>query len=288
MKLQQTTSTRKGFTLIEILVVIAIIAVLLGLLLTAIMPIFGKGPEAQARKELGQLGTSIATFQREMKVLKMPSRLLLKEDGNYASGIAAQDQYLVNDSVKFLKDMFPNCKFSLGVDWNGNGVIDQGYVILDGSQCLVFLLGGINGTRGFSSDLANPVPAPGRKDLLGPFYQFENTRLIGAPFPRYNDPWGTPYAYFSNYGKPDGYNRYGIPGVGGAFSDCSGLGVQPYIQSIDINNIPHYYNSDSFQLISAGADLTFGPGGLWGPNWPIPDATRDDMSNFSTGKLGAP
>jgi prepilin-type N-terminal cleavage/methylation domain-containing protein len=289
MKLHRhPASTRKGFNLIELLVVIAIIAILVGLLLSGVIPIFGKGPETKARKEISSLATSVATFQREMRISRLPSRLLLKEDGNYASGIAPQDVALAQDSVKYLKDLFPGIIMSGGIDWNGDGVIDgpTTYYILDGSQCLVFLLGGINGTQGFSSDTRHPASVAGRQDKLGPFYQFENTRLQGQPFPRYIDPWESqPYAYFSNYGKPNGYNRYGFPGVGGAVSDCGS--VTPYYSGV-VSGLPQYYNADSFQIISAGADKAFGPGGLWGPGASFPDATRDDMSNFSTSKLGSP
>ena len=43
---------RAGMTLIEILVVIAIIAILAGLLLAAVVGVFSKGYEAQARSEM--------------------------------------------------------------------------------------------------------------------------------------------------------------------------------------------------------------------------------------------
>src|SRR5258708_2126708 len=132
MKLQeQVTSTRKGFTLIELLVVIAIIAVLLGMLLVAIMPMFNKGPEVTARKDISLLSTKVAEFQSDRTVGHLPSRLLLKEDGNYGAGIAAQDAVLASESSKYLKKIFPGL---IGPqDWNGDGGIDGAtkYYILD-------------------------------------------------------------------------------------------------------------------------------------------------------------
>ncbi len=300
MKLHEpSNAARKGFTLIELLVVIAIIAVLLGMLIVAVAPIFSKGPEVRARKEISAMSTAIITFDRD-RGKTLPSRLLLKEDGDYANGIAAADQALATYSADYLKKIFPDMKHKTSYDWNGNGTIDasevgmdwnqngkidSGYVILDGSQCLVFLLGGPGGQKGFSTNPRNPLDYASRKERIGAFYQFETARLTGGPFPKYNDPWDTPYAFFSAYGKQNGYNRYGIPGpsVG---SDCAGL--EPYYSSVTAAGLRTYYNSDTFQIVTAGADKTFGPGGLWGPTVAVPDAARDDMANFHSAKLGSP
>jgi prepilin-type N-terminal cleavage/methylation domain-containing protein len=305
MKLHEpATAPRKGYTLIELLVVIAIITILVGMLLAGVMGVFSRGPETKARKDMTLLANAIASFQRDRTVDFLPSRLLLMENGNYA-GVTGQDAQLAKDSALYLAKVFPNYKRSAGIDWNGNGQIDAGYVVLDGSQCIVFLLGGINGTRGFSSNTADPAnflvdpnnPAAGlRKDKIGPFFPFDTGRLTSSDpasplydqfYPRFFDAWGTNvYAYFSNYNKDNGYNRYGNPG-GTVLSDCAILGVEPYYSSVDKNGMRTYYNPRSFQIIAAGKDGKFGPGGLWISGAGGPVNTQDDMSNFHSAKLGS-
>ena len=114
------------------------------------------------------------------------------------------------------------------------------------------------GRLGFSSKPGQPTAVGG--DRLGPFYQqFQGSRLQkGANgFFSYLDPYGTPYAYFSSYKCPNGYNRYGG-------SDC--VGVAPYLRT---TSPLAFWNESSFQIISAGPDKTFGVGGvLWGSNNP--------------------
>src|SRR5262249_22999276 len=93
---------------------------------------------------------------------------------------------------------------------------------------------------------------------------------------------GQPYAYFSSYGRDDGYNKYGT-------SDCACLGVEPYWFSFpESPNRRRYYASGflcSHQVISAGADGIFGPGGRWEPKTAMPAAARDDQANFTRGEL---
>jgi hypothetical protein len=58
---------------------------------------------------------------------------------------------------------------------------------------------------------------------------------------------------------------------------------------VDVNgNATAYWNPNSFQIISAGKDQAFGPGGLWGTNNPASGPGADDISNFSSSKLGSP
>jgi general secretion pathway protein G len=111
------------------------------------------------------------------------------------------------------------------------------------------------------------------------------TGLVGAPntfnnvFPSYFDQFGAkPFAYFSSYKGTNGYNRDFVanppapppPWSTGPWCDCHGLGVWPYAQAnITPSTLPGstlsltpitFANSDTFQLISAGPDKTFGPG----------------------------
>jgi hypothetical protein len=250
------------------------------------------GPvDQQTFHDLTRLDNALATFRGTFG-FDAPSRLKLSETGNYNDAVA-----LDRDSLACLKKLWPRLDFKDGIDWNGDGRIDPpekgGDVVLEGDQCLVFFLGGVPGTRargvtvqGFSTNPRDPVRPGG--DRLPPLYEFDADGLVcvhGNRFPSYADSWGTPLAYFSSYGRRDGYNRYGT-------TDCPALGVWPYAQALDPT--PRYLNPNTWQLVSAGPDRKFGrgtvlPGGrTWTPATAdqIEPAGRDDWSDFSDRPLG--
>src|SRR5262249_38105214 len=133
-------------------------------------------------------------------------------------------QQLDVDSLAFMKHMFPRCDTTwatTGINWLPNLNQSPNGVTLEGEECLVFFLGGVqtnaggtNGCLGFSTTPTSPMDTSDPKNRIGPFAQFQSTRLVmgpsGAAF-MYNDPYGTPYAFFSSYKTRNGYNRYGTP-----------------------------------------------------------------------------
>jgi prepilin-type N-terminal cleavage/methylation domain-containing protein len=302
MKLNDRKSPRLGFTLVELLVVMAIIAILVSLTAAAVMKILAKRPEVLRRSEISQLGPDISQFKAKFNVDYMPSRFALRSNiTQYSQPANPNPDKLDVDSLSLLRKMFGD---RVGFDASGNviplawggydvtgptplplTIPDGQRVILTGDQCLVFFLGGITSVssgnpptvdcQGFSSAQRNPTALGG--DRIPPFFKFVQKRLVkGANgFYSYNDPYGVPYAYFSAYlGVGTSYNRYGS-------SDCSNLNVSPYSTATG-----KYYNEKSFQIISAGPDQAFGPGGKWTPG-AVSGPTADDMSNFSETVLGA-
>ncbi|HZT83507.1 MAG TPA: type II secretion system protein [Gemmataceae bacterium] len=287
---------RPGFTLIELLVVIAIIAVLVALTVPAVQKVRQAAIRAKVANDISQLSNAIGAFESHFNVGPPPSRIKLSETGNYDLSLNANGQpnnRLDVDSLAYLKKMFPKMQFP--VDWNGSGQIEApnagGDVVLEGDQCLVFFLGGIptrnpNGCLGFSTNPRNPAALSSPGDRIGPFYEFKGNRLAdlkGNGFFSYIDAWekgtpGQPYAYFSSYKAAGGYNRYGT-------SDCPKLGVAPYAESL--TPTVRYYNNQSFQIICAGADGVFGPGGALPPGMGAPPPGNDDQSNFRQSILGA-
>ncbi len=324
MKLRQTrTVSRGGFTLVELLVVIAIIAILVSLTAAAVMKLMGKGPEAQNRNDLNQLAIALGNFKAQFGAFP-PSRCRIcsRKNQYFQSGQPATQDKIDADSIQFLQMMFPRLgESNLWMNPNNNGQngngIDWGWgpqavVDLEGEQCLVFFLGGYptggggqNGCLGWSSDPVNPANPAGPRLQGSPFYDFKSDRLVAITTPLLNnpnasnlpafvyldaygkqtDPKSKPFAYFSSYKSLNGYNRYGS-------SDCASLGVSPYfISASNINGqlVVRYHNPDTFQLISAGEDKVFGPGGQWtaGTGMNTPVNGRDDITNFHPRMLGA-
>jgi prepilin-type N-terminal cleavage/methylation domain-containing protein len=283
---------RLGFTIVEVLLVVAIIAVLGGLIVSFIFRMGSKGKEVQTTDEIRQLEAAVENFKSYYKVTYVPSHILLREDGNYQVGGV---DTLEADSLKYLKRVWPNLKFPVDID--GDGKFD-GIWELEGDQCLVFFLGGMQSfdgnvpaCLGFSTDRTNPWNRNPNIPRREPFFEFKTNRLIFArsmpgrellqsrgPFFTYLDPYGesngqgqwqsgSPFAYISSYGVRNGYNRYYQPKqnwVRG--TDCGnidgkdGHGVWPYAEAIDANGNVRYVNPSSFQIISAGGDTKFGIG----------------------------
>jgi prepilin-type N-terminal cleavage/methylation domain-containing protein len=301
MRLHRSRPPRRGgFTLIELLVVIAIIAILISLTTASVFWVFVKMDEVKTRTELNQMQSAVKQFESDFNISKPPpGRLMLDESGvydaaaypGYANFTPAQQaalQRVALDSKNYIRSVWPRIQYP--IDWNGDNVRDpntgalipNSIVILEGQQSLVFWLGGVvvNGTpTGFSTDTTNPVRQGGNRK--GPYFQFDPRRLqaAGGGFPQYLDPYGAlPYAYFSS-GK--GQNHYGdYADIG---YDCPSLGVSPYFDTAG-----HYHHPDTFQIISAGRNKQFGPGGQWSPSTgaAIGPAGRDDISNFYDKLMG--
>src|SRR5947209_2788112 len=80
---QPNWPVRSGFTLIEMLVVIAIIAILLSLTAAAVMRARLKAEEVQNRHNISQLSTAIQAFTSKTGIAYIPSMVVLREDGRY-------------------------------------------------------------------------------------------------------------------------------------------------------------------------------------------------------------
>jgi len=291
------TSSRRAFTLVEMLVVVVILGILVSLITGAVIRALAVARRTGNRTEISQLNAAVETFKTFYKVDYIPSRIVLCETlTNYTTGPNAGTQ-LYQESYQYLLRLWPRLGPSSGtIDWNNNGTLDAD-MTLEGDQCLVFFLGGIpsfNGTApsttgppsclGFSTDPTNPTNFSSGIQIQKPFYEFTTSRLVNksssgvvihasAPLLfSYLDTYGTgnpqgspgvivtglPYAYFSAYQTRNGYNRYGP-------TDCPTLRVWPYAQSSAVSGtqvLTQYYNPSGFQIISAGADGALSTGGF--------------------------
>jgi prepilin-type N-terminal cleavage/methylation domain-containing protein len=275
---------RRGFTLIEMLVVIAIITVLASLILGGVMVFMRKGPEVKNRNDILQLSEGLQKFKAKFGFYP-PNQIRLRANmAAYSTPIDALD----SSSVAVLSSMFPNLTGVTNIQWAGATPMPANGIVLDGDQCLVFFLGGIpegSGAPplGFSLNPQNPADLTG--DRLK-FMDFDSARIKlmhnNNPFPSYLDSFYTsvpdptqpkPFVYFSSNKRPNGYTP-----------TANTYGVFPYIEKPATGTTPaQYYMPNQFQIISAGPDGKFGPG-----NAPLPAIGNglDDMANFSDKKLG--
>src|SRR6266849_1015595 len=185
-------SERRGFTLVELMIVIAIISVLISLISAAVWKALVAANRAKVRSEIAQFAVAVENFKAQYKFYP-PSRLhLAAKLSAYNLGYNASGQPnnpLDADSVQILLQMFPGIKDTwsgAGINWAGTNPPDMSVnTILEGDQCLVFFLGGIPDNfstspncTGFSTNAFNPaahIPLGGHTSPS--FFEFDSSRL---------------------------------------------------------------------------------------------------------------
>ena len=326
---------RTGFTLVELLVVIAIVAVLAGLLTAAVQVVRKRAIDTQNANDIMQMGAAMEAFKQQYKCYP-PSRVRLLESGAYdmSQTNGQPNTPLDFESKNALTRIWPRLQFP--IDWNNDGATTGDWT-LEGDQCLVFFLGGIPsasppGVTGFATSPTNPAaPVAQGGGRVQPFFAFSAARLVilshngvTSPFYSYADVHasvqtlsnvptiptingkqaGQPFAYFATLKQPNQYNPYLSFPYAQNVSDCASIGAMPYFAPF-LNNVAQYQNSATYQIISAGADQTFGStvtnGGVIfnssgnagtfnltnGSPPPQPFAGMDDRTNFSPNILAA-
>jgi prepilin-type N-terminal cleavage/methylation domain-containing protein len=289
---------RNAFTFIELLVVVAVIAIMVALLLGAVSKILTLQARTETLSDITQMQQSLETAKAGYNNIDfLPSRLILFNDiSNYRNiaSLPAAQQPIAQQTADVLRRMFGKRFIQNGtvVNW-GQLVPSTGPAYLRGSECLVFYLGGMQvGGRciGFSRDPLNPTDTVS-KDRLGPYFQFKGSRLasffVGRPF-EYADPYGLPFAYFAPSG-PNNYAPQSIYGAAQLNDDNVHLGL---VDAYNQGGAPkQYYNPNGVQLISAGPDGKkaqggFGTGGVLALSGAIEPAAKDNLTNFSQTELG--
>jgi prepilin-type N-terminal cleavage/methylation domain-containing protein len=254
--------SRSGFTLLELLMVIAIIGILASLLTSAVWVVFGKARVTQVATEITQLDQALVSFKSRFGI-EPPSNLLIPAAG------APWD----TKSRAAVRALWPTFNFST----NG-GMANNGPIHLNGAECLVFFLGGmpnqITGTlSGFSKNPRTPWTfTAGNAD--GPFFEFDMGRLVdvdagidAVPFPEYVDPLPdqqTPYLYLTGQGK--NYNK-----ANAAASNITQLDdydvfndwTRDLAACYRTGNWDQPQRNDGFQIISPGQDGQYGMGGIY-------------------------
>lgn len=292
-RLQTRTRHPSAFTLVELMIVIAIVGVLASLITVGVMKAFERSKLVSARIEISQLEAAVSAAKLDLgNVDELPSRLRIANSvANFSTasalpGETPADVTLRLSTWSLFQKAFGKTIVGSGApavfNWRGPGNAPNAgnvAITLDGMEALMFWLGGIveNGKfTGFAASKTDPtLTEAASSKRKGPYYQFETTRVSGTASTGklgYKNAWDGPYLYFS---KSD-YLTYTSNPLGG---------VYPYRNS-NTTTVNSFYNPKTFQIISSGQDQTFGPGGYYQPPFTIGVPGYDDLSNFSSTVLG--
>lgn len=259
----RNSTRRRGFTLIEIMVVIIIIGALLALLLPAIGKSRRAAYDARVKTEIAGLESAIATFKLTYGS-EPPSHVSIYSTAAGWNGDTA--------SKAIIRRIWPQFDFS---NPTYPASLPAGSATLNAGECLLFFLGGplVNGApTGFSKNPASPFAAGGNT-REGPFFEFDIARIVDSDnngIAEYKDslPDQTkPYLYFSSY-EGTGYVTGEATAAGLANAQYRNTNTAPYT----------YYKPQTFQIISPGADGLYGTGGYFNPA-----ATNGGLTTYVSG-----
>jgi len=301
---------RRGFTLVELLVVIVVIAVLMGLLLPALNSVRIKAKEATVVVEIKQLESAITAFKAKYGV-EPPSRISIYLTYSGWTGDPT--------SMAAVRQIWPQFDFYMGDPANnatntaGKGKafptywssLNSGSQVLNinSGECLFFFLGGVmqdnaSGPNqvptGFSKNPQYPfAPTSFVSNREGPFFEFNDVARIKdidtSGMNEWYDPLpdqSKPYLYFSSYGGR-GYSVSELPVTGTNYTYLHD--VYRMAASVSGNYPPSApsnagsgsqtlpaQKAQSFQIISPGYDQDYGQGGIFNPK--LPNAGLNDSS----------
>ncbi|MSR58939.1 MAG: prepilin-type N-terminal cleavage/methylation domain-containing protein [Planctomycetaceae bacterium] len=311
--------SRRGFTLVEMLVVIVIIAILVALILPAIFGAKVKANEARVRTEIASLDAAVTAFKARFGI-EPPSRFVI-----YFGQTAVQNQTAwINDPAMkaLVTRMWPQFDFSMPAGsypswWTGT------QMNMNSGECLLFFLGGVvadgvdvtkglpylplSPPIGFSKNPAQPF-SPSGTNREGPFLELAFSRIKDSDgnsvFEYFDSLQGqaSPYLYFSSY-EGRGYRPGELPmnSTNSAFlylhdvyrvSNSAGSLVpplNPVANPAGTSQALPAQKPQTFQIISPGYDGNYGQGGVF--NTELPNAglydrgDYDNITNFHSGRL---
>ncbi len=249
--IRKIPTTRRGFSLVEVLTVITIITMLVALTVGGVYLAVGRMKDAQIALEIQQLQTALASYQADVGGSFPP---------DFTNRPAAQ-RHLAKAFPRYVGSFPPN---------HISNRPERG---LDPAEALVFWLGGYSappGTSsskllGFRADPSNPfVALPIDPQLINsggwtkPKFDFVQTRLVdqdGDGWYEYLPPnSNVPYVYFDarSYDAAPVAN----PPKYVAFDKQSA--AIPYSRTENGQFTGEYVEPKTYQIISAGQDSSYG------------------------------
>ncbi|MFM6127786.1 MAG: type II secretion system protein [Sphaerospermopsis kisseleviana] len=224
-----TEPRRHGFTLVELLVVIGIIALLAALLTPAVMRSLTKARNSAIKNEVDLLHMALMNYQSEYGAFP-PCADPLFTSGSYTNG---------GPSAKHLRRLFPRCA-DAAFQLNNTNKPGSPVRMSPTSSPILWL-------SGFTTNPVSPlVPGPARVKL----FEFDKARITAEPVTYYpSGSKGSPYVYFDSA-------SYGTPQSPNTFTDDASNVYSP--ETAVFTSGTEFFNATTFQILCAGRD------GKWG------------------------
>lgn len=250
-RLNKSGARRRGFTLVELLVAITVIAILIGMLSAAVIPAWSRAKETAIITQMKQVVSAIESFENDYGFYP-PSFVGIRFDNTGAARPVNDSKALI---LRYLNRIAPNHREGVGavgsrpVDawWDAVGQ----YIEHDHGDDLVFWLSGLSKNAQFplSNDNLGTTPVPvafnDRTIERIEYFDFPSNQLdshgVTAHFKQQagNAPSWT-YIDNNSYNNGTTYDGYHV------------------LNSIGSPSVKVYENPGSFQLVCAGMDKQIG------------------------------
>ena len=295
MFVQDKQNHRGGFTLVELLIAIAVIGILAGMLSYALIPAWSRAKEFTIQQEMNQLEQALEQFKIKYGFYP-PSFVRIQNPGDVNSDGSINDLDRVAALLPYINRIAPNHGEDAGTV--GSRPIDLWWAAVGSNigfaegDDLVFWLSGLTKNQQFpltGNGTATPVAYDDGSFEREIFFEFKQAQLVleAGGVAHYNQPQGKefPYLYIDHesYGwgptltTPIWYDGYsaGPNGAGGVL----------------------YENPDTFQLVTFGLDglpgapaiptgtVDAGVIGNWTHWLATGPAADDNICNFAQGRL---
>ncbi|MCA9184936.1 MAG: type II secretion system protein [Pirellulaceae bacterium] len=300
------TQTRHGFTLVELLVVIVIIAILASLVVVGVSRAQVAARNAAIKMEISEIAKALEAYKNDMgeyppdfaydpTVITDPASVILFKRQQINQHLSRKFRNRRPDPMAA-----PPTAMLVQLDYLSDTQVAQ----LNPQTALYFWL------RGFSPDPRKPITGAGNRT---PIFQFDQARLTesatttgNTDFPPYPPQYGqTPIGlvYYRAKRGPT-IDKTVALGASATYGDATAWAnaqitagqkaVIPYISDL-MNSV--YVQDESYQIISAGLNSEFGvggasyPSGVYPANHPITTVQgqplsvneRDNITNFLKG-----
>lgn len=291
MRHRAGSTPRQGFTMVELLVVITIIVILIALTLAGIGYARNSARQTQTVNDIRGLDEAVTAFKGKFGVVP-PSHIREQAtDGNFYIRRFVVPTRIDMPEYRTLRRMYdrwnPETQGGLMAD---NVTITAAFQparageTLDNNQVLVYFLGGPT-NQGWSN--AGPVaPSLTGNTKIPPFFEFPNGEqlvAVGTAAPRFHDPYGVPYAYFSGNTDNDRYDERAQ-----FTSPWTSAGTRTFVWGT-AEVAPATYDPATDTTTTKTAHPMMSPGGKWqaAGRWQIISAGRDKQFGFGSPRLTA-
>ena len=296
-RLSQSRTGSRGFTLVELLVVITVIGILVGMLAVAIIPALQRGKEFAIQAEMKQIEQSIENFRND-KNFYPPSfeGLTFAQFRSYVNQMAPNNRETADGRLMPWWDnigQFIDQESSL-VFWLSGTFENQQYPITGGSPA-----GTIIAAHSFGAD----PPTVGARKV---YYDFQTGQLFGdqtdesVEYTVGTTPTEVPAALRATAAEPGiileymqehGRSMDGRPSMGSdllfKYRDAASYAAAGAYHTGPVAT-PSYINPNTFQLVCFGLDGSPGATNGAGVNASASDLSsegEDNLCNFANGRI---
>jgi type II secretion system protein G len=292
----------RGFTLVELLVVLGIIAMLVALLTPAVMWAINAARRARMSVEIAQLADAVEKYKQKV--------------GDYPPNFRDYPAFIRHIRTRYPKIDMAHLNNFVGMVWRDNSNNPYSLTnpppagtipLVDEGEALVFWLYGTRNDPRFPFGFGGGLNSPFQR-----YYEFDERRLVMLdtdPFPSFRSAYAkdTFYLYLDSRSYDELTSDFTVPSTGAhaeladEYADFAAITheqvTRPYATDVppSLPASPVPMNATSFQILCAGQD------GEWGNVDPATGAAatalkffngglnylpgdRDNITNFSNGR----